>query len=139
MIELFILIYLVSLVIHLVICYKENKRHIFYVRDLLDEIDFYMWFPILNTLLILVVLICIVIMTLWEVSDLLKRFIKNRVMALWIARDLDGELKLYDNQPMIINEWFVPQRGFDSLELDEQLFPEVTFENSPQEIEIKLM
>lgn len=70
MIELFILIYLVSLVIHLVICYKENKRHIFYVRDLLDEIDFYMWFPILNTLLILVVIIGIAIMTLWEVSKL---------------------------------------------------------------------
>lgn len=60
-------------------------------------------------------------------------------MALWIARDLDGELKLYDNQPMIINEWFVPQRGFDSLELDEQLFPEITFENSPQEVELKLI
>lgn len=29
MIILFILIYLVSLIIHLVVCYKENKRHIF--------------------------------------------------------------------------------------------------------------
>lgn len=61
---------MVSFVAHLVVCYKENKRHIFYVRDLLDEIDFYMWFPILNTLLILVVIIGIAIMKLWEVSKL---------------------------------------------------------------------
>ena len=60
-------------------------------------------------------------------------------MALWIARDSDGELKLYDNHPMIMSGWFAPQRGFDSLELDEQLFPEVTFENSPQQVELKLV
>lgn len=67
---IFILIYLVSLVIHLVIYYKENKRHIFYVKDLLDEIKFYMWSPILNTILIIVVVIGIVIAKLLEVSKL---------------------------------------------------------------------
>lgn len=70
MIALFVLIYLVSLVIHLVLCYKENKRHIFYVRDLLDEIEFHMWFPILNTLLILAVIIGVTIMKLCELSKL---------------------------------------------------------------------
>lgn len=50
MIAIFVLIYLVSLVIHLVVCYQENKRHIFYVRHLLDKIEFYMWFPVLNTI-----------------------------------------------------------------------------------------
>lgn len=70
MIALFILIYLVSLVIHLVLCYKNNKRHIFYVRDLLDEIEFYMWFPILNTLMLLLVTIAVTIMKLWELSKL---------------------------------------------------------------------
>lgn len=70
MIALFILIYLVSLVIHIVMCYKENKRHIFYVRDLLDEIEFYMWFPILNTLMLLLVTIAVTIMKLWELSKL---------------------------------------------------------------------
>lgn len=70
MIIIFILIYLVSLVIHIIMCYKENKRHIFYVRDLLDEIDFYMWFPVLNTLMLIVVMVGIFIMKLWEISKL---------------------------------------------------------------------
>ena len=60
-------------------------------------------------------------------------------MKLWIARDSDGELKLYNSQPMTMTGWFAPQRGFDSLELNEQLFPEVTFDNSPQQIELKLI
>lgn len=51
-------------------CYKENKRHIFYVRDLLDEIDFYMWCPVLNTLLLIVIVVGIFIMKLWKVSKL---------------------------------------------------------------------
>lgn len=70
MVALFILIYLVSLVIHLVLCYKENKRHIFYVRDLLDEIEFYMWFPILNTLMLLLVIIVVTIIKLWKLTKL---------------------------------------------------------------------
>ena len=70
MIALFIIIYLVSLVIHLVVCYKENKRHIFYVRDLWDEIEFYMWFPILNTLMLIAIVILFVIITIWKVSKL---------------------------------------------------------------------
>ena len=67
---IFILIYLVSLIIHLVLCYKDNKRHIFYMRDLLDKIEFYMWCPILNTAYIIVVIICIAISKLWKVSKL---------------------------------------------------------------------
>lgn len=70
MIALFILIYLVSLVIHLIMCYRENKRHIFYVRDLLNEIEFYMWFPILNTLMLLVVIVGVTLMKLWKLSKL---------------------------------------------------------------------
>ena len=42
----------------------------FYVRDLLDEIEFYMWFPILNTLMLLLVTIVVTIMKLWELSKL---------------------------------------------------------------------
>jgi hypothetical protein len=68
MIALFILIYLVSLVIHLVMCYKEYKYAIYKVGDLIDLIEFHMWFPILNTLLILVVIIGITIMKLCELS-----------------------------------------------------------------------
>lgn len=70
MIALFILIYVVSFVIHLIMCYQENKRHIFYVRDLMDEIEFYMWFPLLNTLFLIIFVVCIFIMKLWELSKL---------------------------------------------------------------------
>lgn len=60
-------------------------------------------------------------------------------MKFWVARDLDGELKLYNEQPIIMNGWFSPKRGFEALKLNEQLFTEVTFENSPQEVELKLI
>lgn len=70
MIALFILIYLVSLVIHIVMCYKEYKYAIYKVGDLLDLIEFHMWFPILNTLLILAVIIGVTIMRLCELSKL---------------------------------------------------------------------
>ncbi len=70
MVALFILIYLVSLVIHLVLCYKENKRHIFYVRDLLDEIEFHMWFPILNTFMLIALALLVGIISIWKLSKL---------------------------------------------------------------------
>lgn len=69
MIALFILIYLVSLVIHLVMCYKEYKYAIYKVGDLLDLTEFHMWFPILNTLHILAVIIGVTVSKLgifWE-------------------------------------------------------------------------
>jgi hypothetical protein len=70
MIIIFILIYLASLVIHIIMCYQENKRYIFYVRDLLDEIEFFMWFPILNTLMLIAMMILFVVITIWKVSKL---------------------------------------------------------------------
>ena len=70
MIAIFILIYLMSLVIHLVLCYKENKYAIYKVGDLIDLIEFYMWFPLLNTLMLIIVVIGIFIITLWELLKL---------------------------------------------------------------------
>ena len=60
-------------------------------------------------------------------------------MKLWIARDENGCLYLYDNPPRLENSYFSPQRGYDSFLLDSELFPEVTFHNSPQEVQLKLM
>ena len=59
-------------------------------------------------------------------------------MKLYIARDEEGSLYLYDNLPEKRNGYFMPDRGYNSIVLDDELFPEVTFENSPQEVEIKL-
>ena len=57
MVTIFILIYLVSLVIHIIMCYRENKYVIHKIGDLIDLIESYMWFPILNTILVIVVII----------------------------------------------------------------------------------
>lgn len=62
MIALFILIYLISLVTHIVLCYTENKYAIYKVGDLIDLIEFYMWCPIINTLLLMIFVTDI----LWE-------------------------------------------------------------------------
>ena len=77
-------------------------------------------------------------------------------MKLWIARDkhipdgtfpypegFNGELYLYGSEPDIKKNvaregiWTCKREEF--IELDYKLFPEVTFENSPQEVELKLV
>ena len=60
-------------------------------------------------------------------------------MKLWIARDQDCRLWLYDTEP-IKNETFFDVKAFAlQVELSPMWFPEVTFENSPQEVELKLV
>ena len=70
MIAVFILIYLISFAIHLLIEYREGKRVIHNVGDLIDNIRFYMWFPILNTLILIVAVIGIFIVKLEELLKL---------------------------------------------------------------------
>lgn len=64
-------------------------------------------------------------------------------MKMWIARDQDGLLNLFqDTKPKKkIYEGIVIWEGDSdyTLSLDKTLFPEVTFENSPQQVEIKLI
>ena len=59
-------------------------------------------------------------------------------MKLWIARDFDENLTLHFDRPTWIekHEYWYSNRIID---LDENLFPEVTFENSPQKVELKLV
>lgn len=65
-------------------------------------------------------------------------------MKLWIARDRDGELKLFSQIPFydeFYESWFALKNdecyGFVGY-VDENEIPEVTFENSPQEVELKI-
>jgi len=66
-------------------------------------------------------------------------------MELYIARDKDGKLFLYN---------YLPNRNNDSgnfmvevddmwdgeiMSIDPELFPEVTWENSPKQVELKLI
>lgn len=64
-------------------------------------------------------------------------------MKFWIARNQDGSLRLYEEKPSLVYDdelrsWYYENGSF--LEFyDENIFPEVTFENSPQEVELKLL
>lgn len=64
-------------------------------------------------------------------------------MKLWIARDKDtDELWLYNGRPLIDGEQYKPnleKENCRSVELPNEWFPEITFENSPKEIELKLI
>ena len=66
-------------------------------------------------------------------------------MKLWIARDINGDLCLYDKKPKLSEEiegvWVCSQ--YDDLVnvivLPSEYFHEVTFENSPIQVELNLM
>ena len=66
-------------------------------------------------------------------------------MKMWIARNEDGRLNLFDVKPQ--KEacfqgkdyiWIVPRGYMNQIMLNEKLYPEVTFENSPMEVELVL-
>ena len=62
------------------------------------------------------------------------------IMKMWIARDQNGDLFLYPIKPdRYVTEYYVFFNGDDWWNIDSDLFPEVTFENSPQEVELKLI
>lgn len=61
-------------------------------------------------------------------------------MKFWIARNKSKTLKLFTIEPeynSISDEW----KGYDfeEIELSVLNFPEVTFENSPMQVELKLI
>ena len=60
-------------------------------------------------------------------------------MIMWVARDKDGELYLYDAYPKRGSEFFGSQFGYNSMVLDESMFPEVTWENSPWKVDLNLV
>lgn len=68
-------------------------------------------------------------------------------MKLWIARDTDNSLSISNHKLIyvgLITDWTPTKEYYDDdtsfhVYIDENLFPEVTFENSPQEVELKLV
>ena len=61
------------------------------------------------------------------------------IMKLWIARDKDGELCLYTEKPEKSDDIFIaPTEDTYIIFLKEDRYPEVTFENSPQQAELIL-
>ena len=62
-------------------------------------------------------------------------------MKLWIARDLNNRLYFYKDKPVREKDEFIPDPDKSCYweELNKKKFPEVTFENSPQQVELKLV
>lgn len=63
-------------------------------------------------------------------------------MKFWIARDLDGTLILSNKQPYLPNkcyDFFCFDGDASIYYLDRNMFTDITFENSPQEVELKLV
>ena len=61
------------------------------------------------------------------------------IMKLWIARDSDGYSQLYVEKPIKKKGYFERVPNTATFTISCLLFPQVTFENSPQEVELKLM
>lgn len=58
-------------------------------------------------------------------------------MKLWIDINKDGTLALHESEPYCpYDTWY---NSNQEMYLDKSLFPEVTVENSPMEVEIKLI
>ena len=66
-----------------------------------------------------------------------ENYLKTNNMKLWIARDEDSLIYLYMKKPVLITHYFDTKYLIG--EIDKNLFPEVTFENSPQRVEVKLI
>ena len=79
------------------------------------------------------------------VSGSLKTLQINIMEKLWVARDKDGGLYLYNYEPCKnkISGRFtccIKPNGewSEEYELNSQLLPDLTYENSPQEVELNL-
>lgn len=60
--------------------------------------------------------------------------------TLWIARDKNGALWVFKRKPVRNGKSFDIDLGIhERMYLNESQFPEITFENSPQEVELKLI
>ena len=60
-------------------------------------------------------------------------------MKLWIARNIDNTLALFQSKPVLDDLNWNETLNEDYMFIPEYLYPEVTFENSPQMVEIKLV
>lgn len=65
---IFIFVYLVSFGIHLIVCYRDYRPN--NIGELIDKIEFFMWFPIVNTTLIIALILAISVVKIWKLFKL---------------------------------------------------------------------
>jgi uncharacterized membrane protein len=63
-------IYILSFIAHIVILWREERKHFYTIRDVVDSIEFYMWCPILNTLFLILLVIAFVVHFLYKLLRL---------------------------------------------------------------------
>ena len=58
---------------------------------------------------------------------------------MWIARDRTGILRIYDNEPKVDKrkQEIISIGGYYDININ--LFPQITFDNSPKKIKIELI
>ena len=64
-----ILIWLISTILWIIWIYNEEKRWLHDIGDLIDNTEFFMWFPMVNTVLLIVF---ILILSFCKILRLLK-------------------------------------------------------------------
>lgn len=72
-----ILIWLISTILWIIWIYNEEKRWLYNVGDLIDRTEFFMWFPMVNTVLLIVFILILSfckILTLLKLNVLWEKF-----------------------------------------------------------------
>lgn len=76
---IFTLIYIISFAIYIVIIYLDCKRYLYFINigDIIDEIKFFMWCPVVNTIALIIMIIAVVLsylITLTKLDKLWEKF-----------------------------------------------------------------
>lgn len=61
------------------------------------------------------------------------------MLELWIARNINGNLYLYRSKPLRMDGYFTDGSPAGIWNIEDDLFPEVTWENSPRKVKIELV
>ena len=69
----------------------------------------------------------------------LEWYYKKGILKMWISRNIAGGLKLSINKPTLTEQGWWNAEDDTFFHINSKYFPEVTFENSPQEVELKLI
>lgn len=64
--------------------------------------------------------------------------LKAEEVVLWITRDKEGILEVFNNRPTLLKNTERWHSDKDYMRLEEGIFPEITFENSPKKVKLIL-
>lgn len=74
---IFTAIYIISFVLHIAIIYLDCKEYLYRVGDIIDEIRFFMWCPVVNTIALIMMIIAFALgylIELLNIEELWEKF-----------------------------------------------------------------